>query len=194
MEAVDHCMPQARRQALARKYKSAGVALSRRRRGGLPDEEEDQEEEVCFGNLPTQVVEAVLRQLDPLTLAAAACVSREWRHLACDDRLWRPLLKRTFGSHTTVGSARQQFAAAAAQSPAALLQWQTNRVEHLRGRRLGWLDRSRPLPPNIRYLTPAQAVRQALGSISSGSSSDEASGSEGEDDAALGSRFRFWQL
>lgn len=43
-----------------------------------------------FDALPPDVISLVFRRLDPITLARAACVNREWRAAAASDALWLP--------------------------------------------------------------------------------------------------------
>ncbi|KAL4439863.1 hypothetical protein ABPG75_002864 [Micractinium tetrahymenae] len=97
MEAAERHLPQAKRNALLRKYRQSGVQLARRERrqgpAGWAAADEGEEEEVAapatFAALPPDVIEQVFRRLDPLTLAKAACVNQEWRAAASDGPLWQ---------------------------------------------------------------------------------------------------------
>ena len=232
MEAAERRLPQARRQALGREYRAAGVTLARRGRRGrvqaarqiAGDDSGAAEEPASFDELPMEVTVAVMRYLDPLTLATAACVSRAWRQAASDDWLWQPLLQQALGtprssSGSTAGDgsgcggaasveaagSRIRFAQLAAASPGALLlRWKTNRIE-LSGGGLCWLDRGRPPPAgSYRHVSVQHVVRRLArpGAWLTGnmSTSDVAGGSSSTDEdeageaASLGRRMRFWQL
>ena len=111
MEAAERHLPQARRNAVLRQYRQSGVQLARRgRRNGPADEAGDDDEEAppaSFAALPPDVIGLVFRRLDPLTLARAACVSREWRAAASEGALWEAhcaaLLARPGGSGARKG-------------------------------------------------------------------------------------------
>lgn len=170
--------------------------------------------------LPTQscLLHALYcRYLDPITLARAACVSREWRDAACADALWQPHCACILGaarSPTAAGpvagstgapgvsssSCRQLFAAAAGQHPQRLLRWRTNRVV-LVGGRLGWLaEGRRPQGSQCRHVSTAAVLAflksggRRVGHAPTSGSSGEDSGSGGEAKADLSSRLKFWQL
>lgn len=57
----------------------------------------------------------VLAQLQPVSLARAACVCREWREAATADHLWQPFLLKEPAApqQARPATARQRFAAAA---------------------------------------------------------------------------------
>ncbi|KAL4853854.1 F-box protein [Chlorella vulgaris] len=233
MAAAERHLPQARRKELARQYRQRGLWLHRgqQRLGsgsgpGGSDEDSDSEraEPATIHELPSDVRDHVLRYLDPISLACAACVSREWRDAASRDALWqrhcsriktpiagsRPSRRtcRASSSSSNRASCRQQFAAEATQHPERLLQWRTNRV--LAGRQLRWLEPGRDASMSVRHVGTSAVLaylrcggRRAIASSSSNSSSDSSSdSSSGSDcestgaDAApnLASRVRLWRL
>lgn len=95
MEAAERHLPQAKRNALLRRYRQSGVQLARRDRrqgtsGWLGDDAGDEAAApATFASLPSDVIRLVFQRLDPLTLARAACVSREWRGAASEGALWQ---------------------------------------------------------------------------------------------------------
>ncbi|KAG1363926.1 putative F-box protein GID2 [Cocos nucifera] len=66
----------------------------------------DAEEEVVVADLGEDLVFEVLKRADAGTLAAAACVSRRWRMLAEDERLWEAVCVRHWAS---IGCGNQQL-------------------------------------------------------------------------------------
>ncbi|XP_029121964.1 F-box protein GID2-like [Elaeis guineensis] len=66
----------------------------------------DAEEEVVAADLGEDLVFEVLKRADARTLAAAACVSRRWRMLAGDERLWEAVCVRHWAS---IGCGNQQL-------------------------------------------------------------------------------------
>ncbi|XP_065020784.1 F-box protein GID2-like isoform X1 [Musa acuminata AAA Group] len=56
--------------------------------------EEEEEEEVNVAELGEDLVLEVLKRADARTLGRAACVSRRWRRLAEDERLWEAVCTR----------------------------------------------------------------------------------------------------
>ncbi|XP_078431096.1 F-box protein GID2-like [Wolffia australiana] len=57
------------------------------------EEEEEDEEEGKMG-IGEDLLFEVLKHVDPGTLARAACVSRQWRRTAEDERLWEAVCVR----------------------------------------------------------------------------------------------------
>lgn len=88
LSAARRVLPQKQRQQLTQLEKQAAVAASRaaRRKEGAPlcdgdsdvgsEEEEGSSSQVVFSDVPLQVLGVILQALDPLSLAAAACVCR----------------------------------------------------------------------------------------------------------------------
>uniref|UniRef100_A0A383VJK2 F-box domain-containing protein n=1 Tax=Tetradesmus obliquus TaxID=3088 RepID=A0A383VJK2_TETOB len=103
-------LPQQKRNQLVKQQRSAAVAASRASRklaDAGPDHEcpaaawceaddDDDEPLVLLGDVPAEVVRGILQALDPLSLAAAACVCRAWQELATDSSLWQQHLQRIF--------------------------------------------------------------------------------------------------
>jgi len=95
VRAAEAALPKQRRQRLAAEQRTATLAATRagRRRGGGggggSEEDDDAGAGGTFGALPPEVVSTILRLLDgPIALGRSACVSRLWRRLAADERLW----------------------------------------------------------------------------------------------------------
>lgn len=125
MEAVERHLPQVKRNALLRQYRQSGVQLARReRRQGAAGWAGDEEASTAvappatFAALPPDVIELMFRRLDPLTLARAACVNREWRAAASEGALWEAhcaaLLERPGSSRPSSASSQGRTGSAGA--------------------------------------------------------------------------------
>lgn len=149
MAAAERVLPQSKRQALAREYKQRQLerarAARRRHTADSSDDGSDGEAEPLSIALPRECLDAIVAQLDPLSLVAAAATCRTWRDAAQADELWAPLLRATFGAAeadavcreagegapAAAGGdapARRHFSRLAAAHPEWLLPWQSRRV------------------------------------------------------------------
>ncbi|WIA30841.1 hypothetical protein OEZ86_000899 [Tetradesmus obliquus] len=216
-------LPQQKRNQLVKQQRSAAVAASRASRklaDAGPDHEcpaaawvegDDDEPRVVLGDVPAEVVRGILQALDPLSLAAAACVCRAWQQLATDSSLWQQHLQRIFPGASKQQQRRcqrqqQQQQPPGAGHPSALLPWRSCRV--LVGGRLQWMApgaaaggapaavakaaRRGMILPGPVYLTTAQAVSWLMGSswsqvFAAGSNSGSSSSSSSGGSSAAGS-------
>lgn len=113
-EAV-RTLPQAKGKELQRLLKSHGLKSTREgnktlkllHQSGAPP---------AMEQVPADLLGSVLDRLDPYSLAAAACASKQWQEEACKDHRWRPFalaLVGTAGASGQQGSWRDSFFKAA---------------------------------------------------------------------------------
>ena len=201
-----------RRAAFSREYKRRSVQVQRQVRRGAGGSEGEDEETVGVGHLPAEVLAAVFRFLDPVSLGAAACVDSSWRRAAEEEALWEALLQHTFAMRPSLeasgqqpgsqqpGSARSRFGRLAAAHPVALRRYRTNRS--FRKGRLRWepplrLPEARPFHG---YLRPADAVSmlylksQLPPSERRDATGHESSDSDNDPDAAFTAALSFLSL
>ena len=150
INAVEKSFPQAKRQALLREYKQRMLQFRRaaRRQNRSTKENDtastssDSDETVpSFVNLPNECMDIILRQLDPISLAAASCTCHSWHFAATKNELWQPLLRLTFGSAASPTNSPtnepacdlntlyyKRFCTLASQHSACLLPWTSDRI------------------------------------------------------------------
>lgn len=165
VDVASNCLPQAKKARLLREYKRAAVALSRKRGQegyAVPDDDDDDPCAIDLHDVPTEVVQAIMHLLDPVSLAQAACTCKLWRQLGAADGMWQPHFRALQMPHRCVQacslSYRQMFADAVTGNQELLVGWESNRA--LVAGRLAWLpDDSRP---GTRYQPGALSVTQVI--------------------------------
>lgn len=111
--AAQRALPKAKASRIARTWKARAVSLTREGKKRATPVEDDASQPV---RLPLEVLDHVLAQLHPVSLARAACVCREWREAASAGRLWQRFLGGGGASEAPEplqATARELFAAAA---------------------------------------------------------------------------------
>ncbi|GAX74776.1 hypothetical protein CEUSTIGMA_g2223.t1 [Chlamydomonas eustigma] len=111
IHACERVLPQQKRLQLNSEHKKTSLNITRRKGVSKVDAhhadtewvdhiEDDLEQELCFeasfNDLPQEIVDCIARHLDPLSLAAVACVSRVWRSSAVRDEVWEPWVVNVF--------------------------------------------------------------------------------------------------
>ena len=91
VQAASAALPRAKGSQLARAWKSRSVDLTRQMKKDFARREGDADDTQAIA-LPQEVMQAILAQLQPVSLGSMACVSREWRAAVADDLLWRRFL------------------------------------------------------------------------------------------------------
>ncbi|RVW57243.1 F-box protein GID2 [Vitis vinifera] len=85
---------------------AGGVGKRQRRQVEGGEEDGEMMAETAFVNLDEDLLFEVLKHVDARTLATAACVSRQWKRTAHDERLWEMICTRHWAN---VGCGTQQL-------------------------------------------------------------------------------------
>ena len=85
---------------------AGGVGKRQRRQVEGGEEGGEMLAETAFVNLDEDLLFEVLKHVDARTLATAACVSRQWKRTAHDERLWEMICTRHWAN---VGCGTQQL-------------------------------------------------------------------------------------
>ena len=113
-EAVRN-LPQAKGKELQRLLKSHGLKSTREGNKNLKTLQQSSAPP-AVEQVPADILGSVLDQLDPYSLAAAACASKQWQQEAYKDHRWRPFalgLVGTASASGQQGSWRELFSQAA---------------------------------------------------------------------------------
>ncbi|CAK0773104.1 hypothetical protein CVIRNUC_004030 [Coccomyxa viridis] len=181
-EAV-RALPQAKGKELQRLLKARSLKAAREDSKAIRN---SQQHDVApaVEQMPHDILGAVLDELDPFSLAAAACASRQWHEEASKDHRWQPFVAAVLSPVSTPQqpqSWRELFCQAAVGGHARMA-YHRSRRRMLR-KTLLWTD----LPPcreapDFKCVTPRQVATFIVkGSIKELSDSED---SEGDDDAS----------
>ncbi|KAK9812669.1 hypothetical protein WJX72_001589 [[Myrmecia] bisecta] len=208
VKEASRVLPAAQRAELQRHYKAACVAA---RRMEKRTDTNDPEVPSAFVHLPEEVLEVILQHLDPLSLACAACVSRDWAGVAVRDHLWKPhfqafLSQQPSGAWTLLRAFDlfklepledspylQRFKTVIAANP-DMLYWRSNRARV--NRRLEWLSSTGAAPSHlthVRYMTPRMVHAHIVGMANRKAQGGPSSDSD-DDDQEKAAASRFWKV
>lgn len=100
-EAV-RTLPQAKGKELQRLLKSQGLKSAREDTKHLKSLQQSGDPP-AMEQLPADILGSVLEWLDPYSLAAAACTSKQWQEEAYKDQRWRPFALALVGTARASG-------------------------------------------------------------------------------------------
>ncbi len=145
-EAV-RTLPQGKGKELQRLLKSQGLKSAREdtkhlkslQQSGAPP---------AMEQLPADILGSVLDWLDPYSLAAAACASKQWQEEAYKDQRWRPFALAILGTARASGQQEswRELVFQAASGTAHMIIWNTSQL---------WSCNMAPCTPMLGTLTQA---------------------------------------